>query len=80
MFAFYKKYVSPIYHAIGRSLFGSSFACRFTPTCSEYAEEAYRLHGIIQGTKLSLRRFLRCQPFSKGGNDPVPTPPDNTAC
>ncbi len=72
MFSFYQKYISPLYHATGHALFGSSFACRFTPTCSEYARVAYHRYGIIQGTKLSVRRFLRCQPFNKGGFDPVP--------
>ena len=72
MISFYQKYISPYYHALGHALFGSSFACRFSPTCSEYAKESFRLHGIITGTKLSIGRFLRCQPFSKGGVDPVP--------
>lgn len=72
MFSFYKKYISPLYHAIGHALFGDSFACRFTPTCSEYAREAFKRYGIIQATNLSLKRFFRCQPFSKGGFDPVP--------
>ncbi|MBO5037238.1 MAG: membrane protein insertion efficiency factor YidD [Clostridia bacterium] len=46
--------------------------CRFTPTCSEYALEAFRTHGFIRGFFLSLRRILRCHPFCKGGYDPVP--------
>ncbi len=69
---FYQKHISPFYHALGHALFGNSFACRFTPTCSEYARQAFARYGIIQGTNLSLRRFLRCQPLSKGGNDPLP--------
>ena len=47
-------------------------ACRFTPTCSEYAEEALKTHGIFYGSWLAFYRILRCQPFSKGGYDPVP--------
>ena len=68
----YSKIVSPISHAIGRTLFGSSFACRFTPTCSAYTKTAYSRYGIIVGTKLSLKRILRCNPFFRGGYDPVP--------
>ena len=72
MLSFYQKYLSPYYHALGRAIFGNSFACRFSPTCSEYAKESFRRHGIIIGTKLSIGRLLRCQPLSNGGYDPVP--------
>jgi putative membrane protein insertion efficiency factor len=47
-------------------------ACRFTPSCSQYALEAYRKHGFVRGTGLSVWRVLRCNPFNKGGFDPVP--------
>ena len=46
--------------------------CRFQPTCSEYAKEAYRKYGLFKGTKLTVWRLLRCHPFAKGGYDPVP--------
>ena len=46
--------------------------CRFTPTCSEYAIEAIRIHGSLKGLGLALWRILRCNPFTKGGYDPVP--------
>lgn len=46
--------------------------CRFSPTCSRYADEAYRRHGVVRGTGLTLRRVLRCHPFERGGYDPVP--------
>ena len=46
--------------------------CRFYPTCSEYALCAYETHGFFKGTYLSLRRILRCNPFCRGGYDPVP--------
>lgn len=46
--------------------------CRFEPTCSSYALEALRRHGLIKGLYLALRRLLRCHPFSRGGYDPVP--------
>lgn len=47
-------------------------ACRFEPSCSEYASEAIGRHGVIHGIRLTLWRLLRCQPFSAGGFDPVP--------
>jgi putative membrane protein insertion efficiency factor len=46
-------------------------ACRFTPTCSEYAAQAVEKYGTICGTWMSLKRILRCQPFCKGGYDPI---------
>jgi putative membrane protein insertion efficiency factor len=46
--------------------------CRFSPTCSRYAEEAIRSHGAMKGSLLSVRRVLRCNPFGRGGLDPVP--------
>lgn len=71
---FYKRIISPITHFIGMTIFGPHFACRFTPTCSEYARQAFRRYGIIYGLKLSLIRFSRCHPFSRGGFDPLPEP------
>ena len=59
---FYRRYISPL----------KPPCCRFIPTCSEYALEAYRVHGFFVGTALSLWRVLRCNPFGKGGYDPVP--------
>lgn len=47
-------------------------ACRFYPSCSQYALVAIENHGAGRGAWLSLRRLLRCQPFSAGGFDPVP--------
>ncbi|MBC8406659.1 MAG: membrane protein insertion efficiency factor YidD [Planctomycetes bacterium] len=46
--------------------------CRFHPTCSHYAVEALEKHGLLKGVLLAIWRLLRCQPFSKGGYDPVP--------
>ena len=46
-------------------------ACRFEPTCSEYAREAIEKYGALKGTWIGLKRILRCQPFCKGGHDPV---------
>ncbi|MGB7202733.1 MAG: membrane protein insertion efficiency factor YidD [Pyrinomonadaceae bacterium] len=46
-------------------------ACRFEPTCSEYARDAVEKYGVSKGAWLGLKRILRCQPFCKGGHDPV---------
>jgi hypothetical protein len=46
--------------------------CRFWPSCSVYAEDAIRRHGARRGGALTLARLLRCQPFHRGGIDPVP--------
>jgi putative membrane protein insertion efficiency factor len=46
--------------------------CRFVPSCSVYAQEAILKHGAGKGTRLALRRLLRCHPFHPGGLDPVP--------
>lgn len=59
---FYQKYLSSAHVP----------CCRYIPTCSNYALEAYEKHGFIKGTYLSIWRLLRCNPFSKGGYDPVP--------
>lgn len=58
----YRKYISPL----------KKPCCRFTPTCSEYALEAFRMHGAAAGLFLTVFRILRCNPFCKGGYDPVP--------
>lgn len=59
----YRKYISPL---------KSSPSCRFYPTCSAYAIEAIEKRGVIVGSMLAIWRILRCNPFSKGGFDPVP--------
>ncbi|MBP3580180.1 MAG: membrane protein insertion efficiency factor YidD [Clostridia bacterium] len=46
--------------------------CRFNPTCSHYAMQAFEMHGFFGGIFLSLKRVIRCNPFCKGGDDPVP--------
>jgi hypothetical protein len=47
-------------------------ACRFAPTCSEYARQAFADHGFARGLRLTARRLLRCHPFHPGGYDPPP--------
>ncbi|MFM2485940.1 membrane protein insertion efficiency factor YidD [Celerinatantimonas yamalensis] len=46
--------------------------CRFTPTCSNYAIEALKEHGLMKGSWLSVKRLLKCHPLHHGGYDPVP--------
>jgi putative membrane protein insertion efficiency factor len=60
------------YQSIHVAFFRGS--CRFHPTCSHYALEAIQLHGPGRGTLLTAWRVLRCQPFCRGGFDPVPEP------
>ena len=52
-------------------------ACRFQPSCSHYAEEAFRRHGSVRGAWLTLMRLCRCHPFCAGGIDPVPAAADS---
>lgn len=61
---FYKRRISPLLPD----------ACIYTPTCSEYAMEAIEKHGVLKGMGLAIWRLLRCNPFAKGGYDPVPEP------
>lgn len=46
--------------------------CKFYPTCSQYTKEAIEIHGAFKGLFMGIWRILRCNPFSKGGYDPVP--------
>lgn len=63
VFRAYKRLVSPFLPP----------ACRFHPTCSEYAAQAIEVHGALKGSALASGRLLRCNPWSAGGFDPVPT-------
>jgi len=66
LFTVYRWTLSPLLHSFGLG------NCKYQPTCSEYAEIALYRHGVFKGTALALWRILRCNPFSKGGLDPVP--------
>lgn len=58
---FYRNYISPLKRP----------SCRFYPTCSMYAIEAIEKYGALKGLFMAVKRILRCNPFSKGGYDPV---------
>lgn len=59
---FYQKYLSPVKHT----------KCPYIPSCSQYGLEAIQKYGAFKGSLLAAWRILRCNPFSKGGYDPVP--------
>ena len=67
LIAGYRRWISPMLPP----------ACRFHPTCSEYAAEAIARHGAARGSALAAKRLARCHPWCEGGIDPVP--PRSTA-
>jgi len=58
----YQRLISPLFPA----------TCRYVPSCSEYAAQALRRHGLMRGSWYALLRVLRCHPWAEGGEDPVP--------
>jgi uncharacterized protein len=60
---FYKKTFSPINFGM--------HTCRFVPSCADYTHDAVEKYGVIKGSLLGFARIVRCNPFSKGGADPV---------
>jgi uncharacterized protein len=58
----YKRWLSPLLPP----------ACRYLPTCSDYAQEALRTHGAVRGGWLATKRICRCHPWGGHGHDPVP--------
>ena len=61
---FYKKHISIFFEKWG-------IKCKFYPTCSEYSIQAIEKYGVLKGIFLTIKRILRCNPFSKGGYDPL---------
>lgn len=61
---FYKKFISPFLEYLG-------IHCKYEPSCSEYTKQAIEKYGAIKGVFLGIKRILRCNPFSKGGYDPL---------
>ena len=58
----YQRFISPFF----------SSSCKFSPTCSQYGIEAINKYGALKGLVITIKRILRCNPWSKGGYDPVP--------
>ena len=71
----YQRVISPVLPVV----LGPACGCRFAPTCSHYAIEAVREHGVIVGSVLSAVRLIKCTPLHPGGFDPVP-PPGKFSC
>ena len=61
---FYKKHISTLFQRMG-------VHCKYYPTCSEYTKQAIEKYGVMKGVFLGIWRIIRCNPFSKGGYDPV---------
>lgn len=65
IFVIYKNFISPVLIL----MFGKG--CIYTPTCSEYSKHAFQKYGVLKGAALSLKRVIKCNPFSKPAYDPV---------
>ena len=65
----YQKTISPD-HGMFRGLYPHGF-CRYYPTCSQYSKEAIEHYGVVRGVAMGSWRILRCNPWSRGGHDPV---------
>ena len=65
MIKLYQKHISSVI----KYMFGGN--CRFIPTCSEYGKQAFVKHDFIKALFLSIKRVLKCNPFTKGGYDPL---------
>ena len=63
-------FIIKIYQFIFSPLIGKN--CRYLPTCSEYAIESLKLHGLLRGSFLAIRRILKCHPFGSHGFDTIP--------
>ena len=64
LISFYQKHISSYLGHIGIN-------CKYYPTCSEYTKQAIEKYGVFKGIILGIKRILRCNPFSKGGYDPL---------
>lgn len=62
MIKIYQRFISPFFPS----------SCKFSPSCSKYGIEAINKHGAIKGLVLTVKRILKCNPWSKGGYDPIP--------
>lgn len=66
----YQKTVSPDHGGFLKIFYPHGY-CRFTPSCSEYSKQAFLKYGFLKGLLKSIWRILRCNPWNKGGSDPV---------
>lgn len=70
----YRRFLSPLkkyfFNIFSLGISGNP-GCRFYPTCSEYSIQAIEKYGALKGTLMSAKRIIRCNPFNKGGYDPV---------
>lgn len=66
-----KRFLIRLIRCYQRIPISSHNQCKFIPSCSNYAIDALEIHGVIKGSYLSIKRILRCNPFNKGGIDPV---------
>ena len=64
MLKLYQKSISPVVKQMG-------FECKFYPSCSEYTKQAIEKYGVIKGCIYGIKRIIKCNPFSKGGYDPL---------
>lgn len=60
----YQKLISPVFKQLG-------IECKYYPTCSEYTKQAILKYGTVKGMYIGIKRILKCNPFSKGGYDPL---------
>lgn len=72
----YQRLVSPLVPVVTLG----TCACRFSPSCSQYAADAVRTHGAVRGALLAIRRLLKCTPLHPGGFDPVPPRRGRPSC
>ncbi|TVR23048.1 MAG: membrane protein insertion efficiency factor YidD [Anaerolineaceae bacterium] len=66
---FYQKRISPLLPP----------SCIYEPSCSQYTYEAIQIHGALRGSWMGFKRILRCNPFARGGHDPVPPKKEKNA-
>ena len=67
----YQKTISPDHGPVFSRILPNGY-CQFYPSCSQYGLESYKKHGVIKGTWMTTHRIIRCNPYSAGGDDPVP--------
>ena len=69
---FYSGRISPFFGSLLRAIGLPWDACRFEPTCSRYTYQAVERFGVVRGLMFGVKRIMRCNPWSRGGFDPIP--------